>query len=55
MNSFLCRLNPLRSTFPADITPEKGALMREHIAYWTTLMERGGWLPSALPLMCGSR
>lgn len=41
MNYFLYRLNSPRPTFPADITPAEGALMRQHAAYWARLMEKG--------------
>jgi uncharacterized protein len=41
MKYFLYRLNPPRSTFPADMTAAEGNLMREHVAYWTGLMNQG--------------
>lgn len=41
MNYFFYRLNPPRSTFPADITPAERILMQEHVAYWSRLMGQG--------------
>jgi hypothetical protein len=34
MTTFFCRLNPPRSTFASDMTPDEAALMREHAEYW---------------------
>lgn len=41
MNYYFYRLNSPRPTFPADITPAEGALMREHVTYWHALMQQG--------------
>lgn len=41
MSYFLYRLNPPRTTFMRDMTAEESQLMREHSAYWRTLMEAG--------------
>jgi len=41
MNYFLYKLMPPRPTFPADMTPAEGILMREHVAYWAALMKQG--------------
>src|ERR1051325_9339683 len=41
MNYFFYKPNPPRSTFPADMTPAEGELMREHVAYWIHQMNRG--------------
>jgi uncharacterized protein YciI len=38
---FLCRLIPPRPTFPQDMTEAEAAVMRDHVAYWTALAERG--------------
>ncbi len=41
MNYFLYKLNPPRTTFPADITPAESKLMQEHVVYWSGLMRQG--------------
>lgn len=41
MNYFFYKLDPPRSSFPADMTPEEGRLMQQHVAYWSELMQRG--------------
>jgi hypothetical protein len=41
MAFFLCRLNPPRPSFPADMTDDERALMREHAAYWSGLLDAG--------------
>ena len=41
LQRFVYRLCPPRSTFPDDMTPEEAVVMREHVAYWTDLLERG--------------
>lgn len=38
---FVFRLTPPRPTFPADMTEAEAATMREHIAYWSDLLDRG--------------
>jgi uncharacterized protein YndB with AHSA1/START domain len=38
---FVCRLLPPRATFAQDMTPEEGALMREHAGYWRELLGQG--------------
>jgi uncharacterized protein len=38
---FVYKLIPARPTFPADITEAELTVMREHAAYWTTLLDRG--------------
>jgi hypothetical protein len=38
---FLCRLNPPRPSFAADMTDEERALMGEHVAYWLGLLGEG--------------
>ena len=35
------KLFPPRPSFPADITEAEGAIMAEHIAYWTELLNAG--------------
>jgi uncharacterized protein len=35
------RLFPPRPSFPADITGEEAAIMAEHVAYWTELLNAG--------------
>ncbi len=34
MATFFCRLNPPRSTFASDMTPDEASLMGEHAEYW---------------------
>lgn len=41
MGHFVYRLIPPRGTFAADMTESEGAVMGEHAAYWTDLLERG--------------
>lgn len=41
MTYFFCKLIPPRPTFNIDRTEEETALMREHVAYWSALAERG--------------
>ena len=41
MATFLYRLSPPRPTFPADITPDEGAAMQQHFAYWGQQMAAG--------------
>lgn len=44
MAIYLYRLNPPRSTFPADITADEGAAMERHFGYWHGQMARGSAL-----------
>jgi uncharacterized protein len=37
----LCKLLPPRASFPADISEAEAALMGQHAAYWSGLVERG--------------
>ena len=41
MTYFLYKLTPPRPTFPGDMTPAEGILMREHVGYWAGLMKQG--------------
>jgi uncharacterized protein YciI len=41
MPHYFLKLIPRRPTFPQDMTPEERAIMMEHIAYWTELMNKG--------------
>ncbi|GGA49205.1 YciI family protein [Dyella nitratireducens] len=41
MRHFFCKLHGPRATFPADITPEERALMKEHADYWREQMSKG--------------
>ena len=41
MQHFLCKLLPPRPGFPGDMTEAEGALMAEHVAYWSDLLGRG--------------
>lgn len=41
MHEFFCKLYGPRSTFPADITPEEGVLMKAHADYWRQQMSKG--------------
>jgi hypothetical protein len=38
---FFCKLIPPRPSFPADITPVEAETMRQHAAYWRSLLESG--------------
>jgi uncharacterized protein YndB with AHSA1/START domain len=38
---YACRLIPPRPTFAQDFSPEEGALMRDHAAYWTRHLQEG--------------
>jgi hypothetical protein len=38
---FMCRLIGPRPTFPADMTPDEGALMQQHATYWRAKMREG--------------
>jgi uncharacterized protein YndB with AHSA1/START domain/uncharacterized protein YciI len=38
---FLLRLNPPRPTFPKDMSPQEGAVIQEHFAYWAKLAQEG--------------
>ncbi len=41
MKYFFCRLIPPRPTFVHDMTEAEAEIMREHVAYWKGLLERG--------------
>jgi uncharacterized protein len=41
MKYWLYKLIPPRATFPADMTPDEGRLMQEHLVYWKGLMRQG--------------
>jgi len=41
MPHFLCRLNPPRPTFMADMSGEERAVMAAHVAYWRSYVEVG--------------
>jgi len=38
---FLCRLLAPRPTFLQDITPDEANVMKEHAAYWASMMQNG--------------
>ena len=38
---FLLKLIPPRPTFAADMTPEEGAVMQKHAAYWAEIFKTG--------------
>jgi uncharacterized protein len=38
MRHFFYKLIPPRPTFPMDITEAEGAIMQDHIAYWSRLI-----------------
>lgn len=38
---FLCRLLPPRPSFPFDMSEEEGAIMGEHVAYWSGHIRAG--------------
>jgi uncharacterized protein YciI len=44
MAYFYYRLNPPRSTFPADMSPTEAKAMGEHVVYWTGHMGNGAIL-----------
>ena len=41
MKYFFCKLIPPRPTFVQDMTEAEAAIMRDHVAYWTGLMNQG--------------
>jgi uncharacterized protein YciI len=41
MQYFFLKLIPPRPTFQQDMTESERALMRQHVAYWTQLAQRG--------------
>ena len=41
MSHFLCRLNPPRPTFLADMTADEALVMRRHREFWTPRVEIG--------------
>jgi len=41
MSHFLCRLNPPRPTFLADMTGDEALVMRRHREFWTPRVEIG--------------
>ena len=41
LSYFLCKLIPPRPTFQQDMSESEMRLMREHVAYWTELCDRG--------------
>ncbi len=38
---FFLKLVPCRPTFAFDMTDDERAIMGQHLAYWTTFMDRG--------------
>jgi uncharacterized protein len=41
MPHYFLKLIPRRPSFSQDMTPEERAIMMQHIAYWTELMNKG--------------
>ena len=41
MSHFLYKLLPPRATFAQDMTEAEAAAMRDHVAYWQSLLARG--------------
>ena len=41
MDHFLYKLLPPRRTFPQDMSDTEAAAMRDHVAYWQSLIARG--------------
>ena len=41
MKFFFCKLIPPRPTFAQDMTEKEAKVMEEHVAYWTSLAEKG--------------
>ena len=39
MKHYFYKLIPPRPTFPADMTEAEAAIMQEHFAYWSSLIE----------------
>jgi uncharacterized protein len=39
--TFFLKLNPPRPTFAMDMTSDERAVMQNHVAYWTSLLEQG--------------
>ena len=51
MKYYLYKVIPPRPTFAADMTGSKSAIMSNHVAYWTDLLDKDvavafGWSPS---------
>ena len=41
MPHYFLKLNPRRPTFAQDMTDEERAIMQQHVAYWSVLMDKG--------------
>lgn len=41
MPHYFLKLNPRRPTFAQDMTTEERAIMMQHVAYWSDLMNKG--------------
>lgn len=41
MPHYFLKLNPSRPTFAQDMTPQERAVMLQHVAYWSELMNKG--------------
>jgi len=41
MPHYFLKLNPCRPTFAQDMTAGERAIMLQHVAYWTDLMNKG--------------
>ena len=41
MPHYFLKLNPSRPTFAQDMTAEERAIMMQHVAYWSNLMNKG--------------
>lgn len=41
MNYFFCRLIPPRRSFAQDMTEKEAKVMGDHVAYWSSMAEKG--------------
>lgn len=39
--SFFLKLNPPRPTFMMDMSEDEKSIMQKHVAYWTSLLNKG--------------
>jgi uncharacterized protein len=40
MSHFVYKLNPPRTTFALDMSPDEAEVMSQHVAYWQSLADR---------------
>jgi uncharacterized protein len=41
LTHYFLKLNPCRPTFAMDMNDEERSIMKQHVAYWQTLMQQG--------------